>query len=231
MRIPQLMTSGGLLLGSALLLLHLAAPNLLAQERNPRVTLFGGASFLKAQRIFLVAGEAFRTTYSDGGKLGVRGTVNISSRWALEGAYSYGTSNLRVLDLEAALPRERGFGVRLQQLTGNVLSFLNEQGNELRPFVTAGLGWARYSPTSEARTAAAQEFIAGPAALSSNNKLDFNFGAGAEWKLTRLLGARLDVRDHVTKIPRLGLSAGRLPVAGAAEDLDFAVAVVFCLTR
>ncbi len=62
----RLTTSGGCLMGSALLLLHLAAPNLLAEGRNPGLTLFGSVSFLKAQRIFPVDREAFRTTFSEG---------------------------------------------------------------------------------------------------------------------------------------------------------------------
>ncbi len=232
MRIARLIPSGCSVASSALILMLLTAPNLLGQDHNPRVTLFGGASFLKAQRIFLVDREAFRTTFSDGGKLGVRGTVDLKSRWALEGAYSYGTSNLRVLDLEAVLPRERGFGVRLHQLTGNVVYFLNEQGQALRPFVTAGLGWTRYAPTSDAQAdAATRGFTAAPAVLTSSNELEFNFGAGAELKVTKRLGARLDVRDHVTKIPHFGLSRGSFPVAGAAEDLEISLGVALYLTR
>ncbi len=79
--------------------------------------------------------------------------------------------------------------MRLHQLSGNVVYFLNRQEQKLRPFVTADLGCARYSPTSAARDVAApQQFIEGPAALSNSNKLDFNFGAGAQWKFTRVLG-------------------------------------------
>ena len=88
MRVRRLITNGYWQAGSVLLLLHLATRNLVAQERNPRLTVFGGASFLKAQRIFLVDREAFRTTFSEGGKLGVRGTMDFRSRWALEAAYS-----------------------------------------------------------------------------------------------------------------------------------------------
>ena len=97
--------------------------------------------------------------------------------------------------------------------------------------MTAGPGWAGCSPNSAARDVAArQQFIEGPAALSGSNKLDFNFGAGAQWKLTRVLGARLDIRDHVTKIPTFGLSTGLFPVFGAAEDLEAAIEVVLYLT-
>jgi hypothetical protein len=97
--------------------------------------------------------------------------------------------------------------------------------------VTAGPGWAGCSPNSAARDVAArQQFIEGPAALSGSNKLDFNFGAGAQWKLTRVLGARLDIRDHVSKIPTFGLSTGLFPVFGAAEDLEAAIEVVLYLT-
>lgn len=232
MRVERLIPSGYFSASSLLILMLLAAPVLLAQERDLRVELFGGASFLKAQRTFLVNQEAFRTEFSDGGKVGLRGTVNLGSHLAVEGAYSYGTSNLRVLDLEAVPLHERGFGVRVHQLSGNVLWFLNEQGHTLRPFVTAGLGLARFSPTSDARSVAtANGFIAGPAAVSASNELDLNLGAGMEGKLTRLLGVRLDLRDHVTRFPRFGLSKEFFPAAGAAQELEISLGVVLHLAR
>ncbi len=58
-----------------------------------------------------------------------------------------------------------------------------------------------------------------------------SISADAECKLTRVLGARLDIRDHVSKVPTFGMSTGLFPVFSAAEDLEAAIEVVLCLTR
>jgi opacity protein-like surface antigen len=204
-----------------------SSPVFSAQKHKLRISLFGGASFLKAQRIFLVGGQAFRSEFSDGGKAGVRVDINLSRRWALEGGYGYGSSNLRLLKFGGA---ERGFGMRLEQLEGNLLGYLNDERQAFRPFVTLGLGWARYSPTSEAKEAAAtMGFTSGPAALSSSNNLDFNFGAGLEGKLAGPLRFRIEFRDHVSRVPRFGLPRESFPVAGAAEDLEASLGVVFSI--
>src|SRR5713226_4482262 len=162
-----------------LLMPLLAAPGAFAAEDNFRATVFGSGSFLKGERSFTVDGDTKRTNFAKGGKFGVRGTLDLTSHWAVEGAYGYGTNNLRIFDTGAPT-RERAFGTRVHQVTGNVSYYLSGSGRKLRPFVTAGVGLIRFNPTSKARAAAAIEFVDEPATISSNTKTEFNYGAGVE---------------------------------------------------
>lgn len=221
--------------GCLLLALFFMSLNAFGQETDFQVTLFGGGSFLKAERTFVVGGEPFRSNFAKGGKVGVRGGVGFDDHWAVEGAYSYGTNNLRFFDLGRVPPRERAFGVRVHQFTGNVLYYLTKRAEKIRPFVTGGLGLTRYKPTDTAKAfALAFGFVEEPAAISTSNKLAVNFGGGLEAKVDKNFGVRFDFRDHVTKIPRFGVpqappvpGADFYPVSGAAHDLEVSAGIVF----
>ncbi len=222
----------------AFFLVLLVVPNVLAQEHNPRLTIFGGGSFLKGERTFPVGGETLRSNFARGGKFGFRGTWDLDNHWSVEGAYGYGTNNLRFFDLGAAPPTERAFGVRVHQLTANLLYFFHGSEQKLRPFATAGLGYTRFNPTSDAKAAAALTFVDEPASISGSNEIAFNFGVGAEAKAADWLGVRLDLRDHMTRIPRFGVpnvpTVGILdffPVNGAVHDLETSVGIVIYWKR
>ncbi len=212
-----------------LLTVLLLTPNLLGQDLNPRATTFAGGSFLKGERTFTVGGEPFRSEFANGGKVGFRGAVDLTDHWAVEGAYSFGTNNLRIVELEKAPPRVRAFGTRVHQLTGNALYFLNEPRERIRPFATAGLGLARFSPTSDAKAIAAQRFVEEPAALRSSNKLEFNFGVGLEAKAKDRFGVRFNLRDHIARIPRFGVPV--FPVSGFVHDFEISAEILIYLKR
>lgn len=224
--------------GCTLFVLLLVAPSVFGQDLNPQVAIFGGGSFLKGERTFTVDREPFRSGFANGGKVGFRAAVDLTSHWGVEGAYSFSGHNLRIFELERVPPRERAFGVRVHQFTGNAWYFLSSPREGIRPFATAGLGLARFSPTSQAKAvAAAQEFVHERAVISSK-KLDFNFGVGQEVKAADWFGVRLDFRDHVTGIPRFGVPqapAGPggdfLPVSGAVHDLEASVGLLIYLKR
>ncbi len=101
--------------GCLLLALFFMSLNAFGQETHFQLTLFGGGSFLKAERIFVVGGEPFRSNFAKGGKVGVRGGAGFDDHWAAEGAYSYGTNNLRFFDLgrEIEEPGVRGAEKRM----------------------------------------------------------------------------------------------------------------------
>jgi hypothetical protein len=210
-----------------------------AQVSNIRFTLFGGGSFLKADRTFPAEGATYHTEFAAGGLAGIRLTADITGHLSVEGAYSYGTNNFRLSDLSQAPPRVRGFGASVQQINGNVLYFLTGPGESLRPFATFGFGILRISPTSGAKAAASTTgFIAGPATLSSGNKFDFNYGFGVEQRLARHFGFRIDLRDHVLGVPRLGappgpgaVGAGFFPVSGIAHDVEITAGIVIYMKR
>jgi hypothetical protein len=218
---------------AAILFLLSAAPPVAAQGSNLRFTLFGAGSFLKADRTFPAEGETYHTEFAPGGRAGIRVTLDITGHFSVEGTYAYGTNNFRLSNLSEVPPLVRGFGVSAQQIDGNVLYFFTSPRSRMRPFATFGFGTLRLSPSSEAKAAASQDFIAGPATLSSGNKFNINYGFGIEQKLVPYIGMRFDLRDHVLAVPRLGAppgpgapGAGFFPVSGLAHDVEVAVGIV-----
>jgi opacity protein-like surface antigen len=173
------------------------------QNIDPRITSLGGASLLSASRSFVIGTRLFETQFQNGIKIGVRGTFNVGEHWGAEGTYSFSSNGLQVRGVAPTTVQD--YGVHLHQFTGNALYFFTASGKSFRPFVTAGLGVSRYSPTSDAKLAAAQDFLGQPAVLASTSAFDFNFGAGIERKPWDHFGVRLDFRDYVTGIPRFGL--------------------------
>ena len=220
-----------------LALLFLLPSGLLAQNGNARVEIFGGGSFLKGDRNFIIDGSAIETKYATGGIIGGRFTVDLSQHLAIEAAYGGGTNNLRVTFTQPPV-FERGFGVRVHRFTGNALYYLGDPDAQSRFFVTLGAGLVRFSPTDKAKDAALLEFIDEPAPIDVNTKIDFNFGGGYESRINDSLGFRFDVRDHIAPIPRYGVPqnptagvAAFYPVSGQVHNWETSLGIVFYLSR
>jgi hypothetical protein len=219
------------------IILLLVTPSILAQELNPRLTIFSSGSFLEGARSFTMNGDPFRSEFATGAKIGFRGTVDVADNWALEATYSHGSNNLRIVNLAAPPAVERGFGTRVHQLTGNVLYFVSPAGDRVRVFGTVGMGLSRFSPTDAARTLAAHlAFIGEPAVISSNNAFNFNMGGGIEAKVNDRWGVRVDLRDHISPIPRFGVpqtatgpGVDFFPVDGTVHNAEVSVGVVIYL--
>lgn len=202
------------------------------QGLNPRITFLGGASLLSGSRSFVIGPRLFTTQFQDGIKIGLRGTVNLNEHWGAEGTYSFSSNGLQVTQVAPAAVQN--FGIHLHQFTGNALYFFTARDKTFRPFLTAGLGLSTFSPTSGAKMAAAQDFLGQPAVLASTSTFDFNFGAGIESRPWQHFGLRLDVRDHVSGIPRFGLpevasspGAPFFPVSGRAQDFEITTGFVY----
>lgn len=206
------------------------------QDINPRITFLGGASLLSASRSFVVGPSVFATHFQNGVKIGVRGAFNVGDHWGVEGTYSFSSNGLEIKSVAPATTVQ-DYGVHLHQFTGNALYFFTGSDRRFRPFATAGLGVSRYSPTGDAKLAAAQNFLGEPAVLTSTSGFDFNFGAGIETKPWDHFGVRLDFRDHVTGIPRFGLpetatspTAPFFPVQGRAQDFEITTGFTYYFT-
>ena len=204
-----------------------------AQDINPRITFFGGASLLSGSRSFVIGPNLFTTQFNNGIKIGFRGTANVTDHWGAEATYSFSSNGLRVTRVAPATARD--FGVHLHQITGNALYFFTARDRTFRPFLTAGVGISRYSPTSDAKlTAATQSFLNQPAVLTSSSSFNFNFGGGIESRPWDHFGLRLDLRDHLTAIPRFGLpesatspAAPFFPVQGRAQDFEITTGLIY----
>jgi opacity protein-like surface antigen len=200
-----------------------------------RLGVFAGGSFMAANRTFAVDGDIFNTKYESGPRFGFRATGSLSDRISLEGAYSFGRNNLRVTTMRA-IPVMRMFETRTHQFSGNALYYLSGLGEGWKPFVTAGIGITRFSPTQEAAAFASVRFLDDPASIQSSNKFGINFGGGTEYKPSDTFGLRFDFRDHVMGVPRFSLpqtSTGPggvfYPVSGKANNAEVTAGVVFYL--
>ena len=207
----------------------------LAQGLNPRITFLGGAALLSGSRSFVIGPSLFTTQFNNGIKIGLRGTMNLTDHWGAEGTYSFSSNGLHVTRVSPASVQD--FGVHLHQITGNALYFFTARDRSFRPFVTAGVGLSRYSPTSDAKVAATQGFLSQPAVLASTSSFNFNFGGGIESRPWDHFGLRLDLRDHLTAIPRFGLPqsatspfAPFFPVQGRAQDFEITTGLIYYFT-
>ncbi len=73
------------LIGCALSVVVLVAPDVFAQILNPRIALSGGGLFPKAERTFVVNGDTFTSGFADGGNVKARFTLDLTSHFSVEG--------------------------------------------------------------------------------------------------------------------------------------------------
>ena len=105
----------------------------------------------------------------------------------------------------------------------------------VRPYVVLGVEYDRFSPTSSANHwLPRQGFAYAPTAkLASQSTGGVNFGGGIDWKLTSKVGLRIDVRDHITSSPTLGLPTSEpattglpwFPVTGIAHNIEYSIGI------
>jgi opacity protein-like surface antigen len=208
-----------------------------AQGFNPRFSIFSSGTIMNGDRDFTVNGEQFRSEFVNGGNVGLRGTIDLTDHWSIDATYRFGNNNLRVTE-GGGTPQVRTFGIRQQQVTANLLHFLNGRDNRVRIFMDGGLGLSRFMPTDLAiATAANDEFLAGPAVLIPDNKFSFNFGLGVETRLANHLGMRLGARDTMAPIMRFGLpetstgpGSAFFPVQGFTHNVEVSIGTIFYLT-
>ena len=216
----------------SLVILLMSASPAMAQT-NPRVTVFGAGSFVAGSREFLMnSNNTIRTEYGSGGKFGVRFGMDLNDRWAGEAAYSFGSNNLRAITLNPPR-REREFETRVHQFLVNGSYYFLGANEKWGPFATAGAGLYRLSPTTDAKGLAAVNFLSGPARIGSSTKFGVNFGGGIEGRMSRYLGLRIDLRDHLMGIPRFGVPETPLnpggvfyPVSGLLNNIEISIGAI-----
>ena len=98
------------LLGCTLLVALAVVPNALAHP-NPRITVLFGGSFISGQRAFVVDGDPFISQFLNGGKVRLRGSLDLTSHWTLEGNYSFGHNDQRITEESGGILVNRDFGV------------------------------------------------------------------------------------------------------------------------
>jgi len=220
----------------ALLVTAAVVPNALAHP-NPRITVLFGGSFISGERNFDLNGDSFVSQFLNGGKFRLRGSLDLSKHWTLEGDYSFGRNDQRITQDTGGVIEQRDFKVNVGQVQLNFVRFFTDNESRIRPFFTAGLGMVRFNPTDEAKLAALSgDFLADPTVLTSSIDLSFVVGGGLEARLNRWLGLRFDFKDYMSPIPRFGLeetSSGPggifFPVSGILHNVEAAGGIVFYL--
>ncbi|MCH8320069.1 MAG: outer membrane beta-barrel protein [Acidobacteria bacterium] len=218
----------------ALLVTAAIVPNALAHP-NPRITVLFGGSFIAGERTFDLNGDSYVSQFLNGGKFRLRGSLDLSKHWTLEGDYSFGRNDQRITQDTGGVIEQRDFKVNVGQVQLNFVRFFTDNESRIRPFFSAGLGAVRFNPTDEAKSAALSgDFLADPTQLTSSIDISFAVGGGLEARLNRWLGLRFDLKDHMSAIPRFGLeesSSGPggifFPVNGIVHNVEAAAGIVF----
>ena len=211
-----------------------------ARAQGVRVFAEGSGSFFLDQKFFsetvvipmtgLARQDQFRSDYASGGKLTFGTEFTNWKIFGVEAAYGYGTNNLRLSDLSAIPSTTRGYGVRAQRFSGNLVLHSPVAVLKVRPYATAGLEFDRFNPTAQAKSAAyTQGFADQTVTLGASNKLGFNYGGGAEWGFFPKLALRIDFRDHVTGTPTYGLSSHQYGISGASHNPELSAGLVLHL--
>ncbi len=218
----------------ALLVTAAIVPNALAHP-NPRITILFGGSFIAGERTFDLNGDSYVSQFLNGGKFHLRGSLDLSKHWTLEGDYSFGRNDQRITQDTGGVIEQRDFKVNVGQVQLNFVRFFTDNESRIRPFFSAGLGVVRFNPTDEAKSAALSgDFLADPTQLTSSIDISIAVGGGLEARLNRWLGLRFDFKDHMSPIPRYGLeesSSGPggifFPVSGILHNVEAAAGIVF----
>lgn len=220
--------------GCALLVAAAVVPSALANP-NPRITILFGGSFVSGERAFDLNGDSFVSQFMNKGKFRLRGSLDLTSHWTLEGDYSFGRNDQRITQDSGGVIEQRDFKVNVGQVQLNFVRFFTDNESRIRPFFTAGMGMVRFNPTDEAKLAALSgDFLADPTQLTSSIDLSFAVGGGLEARLNRWLGLRFDFKDYMSPVPRFGLeetSSGPggifFPISGILHNVEAAGGIVF----
>jgi len=119
----------------------------------------------------------------DGFRFSFRMDLNNESHFGHEVQYAYSRSKLDA-------PGSEPVGMAIHQGGYNFLLYATPEGTRIRPFATAGIGFANYVPPGSSATSG-----------GGDNKFGFNYGGGVKVKIRSLIGLRLDVRQYTTPKP------------------------------
>ena len=206
----------------------------------------GGGSSLLDNRSFDEAYLPYSTHYARGGKVivGVETPVKKSKTFGLEGSYGIGDNNLKLGNLSEypELPVVvTGYGLRNNRVSGDIVAHVPGVHHGAHLYVVFGGEYDRFSPTSAATALADRQGFAYTtvAKLVPQNTGGVNFGGGVDWKLTSRVGLRVDVRDHMTGSPNLGLPTTEpttlglpwFPATGSAHAIEYSIGIVYHFGR
>jgi hypothetical protein len=208
------------------------------RAQDSRFFLMGGASSLLDKRTFSEAYIPYSTRYATGGKVtvGLEAPLRKSKTFGVEVSYGLGENNLKLYNMAYSPAVEKGYSTLNNRLSGDLIARAPTAYHGAHPYFVIGLEYDRFSPTSSAQSLATKEgFAYWPVAkLASQGYGGFNFGGGLDFRPDSKLGLRIDVRDHITSSPTLGLpyaatitSSAYFPISGSANNIEYSIGIVY----
>ena len=203
------------------------------------VFVTGGGNRFSDARSFEEAYIPYQTTYAAGAgaNLGFELPLKRSKIFGLELSYGYSQNNLELTyENSPTLPVTKSYGLRDNRFSGDLVVHSPSTFRGIRPYAVVGAEYDRFSPSSAAVALAnTTGFAYAPVAkLTSEGDGGVNFGGGLDYNVTEKWGVRLDVRDHVTTSPTLGLPYGitpssnaYFPISGDANSLQYSIGIVY----
>ncbi len=204
------------------------------------VYVTGGITTLGDARSFQNYLVPYNTRYANGGggNLGVEIPIKKSKVFGFEATYGYSQNNLRLDELDTNPVTEKSYGLKDNRFSADIVAHSPSTFRGARPYFAFGVEYDRYSPTSSALALARTTGFgkAAAAALGSEGDGGVNFGGGIDYKVTKKVSFRLDVRGHFTSSPTFGLPYGitpssnaYFPISGDAHLIEYTIGFVYHL--
>jgi len=199
----------------------------------------GGGTALGDARSFDLLYIPYTSKYANGGggNVGFELPLKKSKIFGLELSYGLSQNNLELTNQNTNPTTTAAYGLRDNRFSADIVVHSPSTFRNIRPYFVAGPEYDRYSPTSAAVSYAQSHGFgasAPVAKLSSEGDGGFNFGGGLEYQIGEKWGARLDVRDHISSSPTLGLPYGitstsnaYFPISGNARSLQYTIGIVY----
>jgi opacity protein-like surface antigen len=204
-----------------------------------RFFLLGGASSFTDQRSFSEGPNSsipYLSRYAGGGKVIAGVEVPLNKIFGVEGSYGFGQNNLELNYLIYNPVVVKGYSVRNSRFSADIVGHVPAVWRGIRAYGVLGPEFDLFAPTSSAQTTATTQgfAFATSARLVSEDHPGFNVGVGIDYQVASKVDLRIDVREHMTGSPRLGLpnaatstSAAYFPVGGPAYDLEYSLGLVY----
>jgi opacity protein-like surface antigen len=201
-----------------------------------RFFIMGADSVFTDKRSFTEGYLPYTSGYAGGGKAIAGIEMPFYKIFGLEGSYGYGQNNLRISNLEYNPAIVKGYGVRNNRFSGDIVGHVPGIWRGIRAYGVMGVEYDLFSPTSSAQTLAESHgFAFAPSAkLASKGKPGFNVGGGIDYKVVSKVDLRIDVRDHMFGSPTYGLpqaatsaTSAFFPVGGPAHAIEYSIGLVY----
>jgi hypothetical protein len=208
-----------------------------AQEKTFYVV--GGGSSISDKASFTELYVPFNSGFAGGykGIVGIETPLRKSKIWGLEGAVGYGRDNLEVTNLSTSPYNTISYGTTNLRFSGDIVGHAPNTYHGARPYFVFGVEYDRFAPTSAATSYALKNGFASEqtAKLTGQGMGGVNFGGGIDVAHGKKWGLRLDIRDHYTGSPTLGLPSSQpvttglawFPIKGSAYNLEYTIGLTY----